>query len=171
MANAKFRCLLAEADDLHDYAAAVHASMQDHLRMARRFPIDYGSVKTSILRSDLRFQVEVVTVAPNTVLPLHRHPDVDSIDIMVEGDILIDVEGVIIAGDYSCERRAAFLNGKGLRIAADALHGGVVGPQGVTFLSCQRWKMLPLPSIGLNWAGPRVTPEHDQQLRCLRGVA
>lgn len=171
MANAKFRCLLAVRDDLHDFAETVHARMREYAVMPAFFPREYGTVKTGLVGRASPYQIELVSVLPGTVIPPHRHPDVDSIDILVSGDILIDVDGVTIAADYSSERRAEFLYGKGLRISSDAMHGGIAGNQGAFFLSCQRWKTPPLSSIGLSWVGPRVTTLHDQLLDCLRGAA
>lgn len=157
------RCLYGKSDDLHAYAVRV-AALAD---LSTLHACSFGGVETSVVHRDGLFQTELIRMAPGEVIPVHRHPGIDSIDLLVSGDIAIEINGAVIAGDYSPERRAAFLAGKGLRIDQTAFHGGRVGPEGVTFLSCQRWNVAP-SHIGLCWEGPLYS---DIQKRLLEVAA
>jgi hypothetical protein len=113
-------------------------------------------------------QAEVIRIDAATFIPSHVHPGVDSIDLLVAGDIDLVVSGKRIAEGYSKGRREAFLKRAGIRIAQDAPHGGSSGEEPVVFVSVQRWAMAPT-HIGYSWKGTASSPTHERILDELAG--
>lgn len=149
------RCLFGVKDDLHAYAERVVAMPLSAPILGR----DYGPVHSSLLHRDGKFQTELVTVRPGVVLPEHRHPGVDSIECPLEGFIRFRINGEDPYAGVSDERLARFAIGKLVRIAEDAWHSGRAGPEGVKFLSMQRWTGEQ-SLIGERWVGATVSKEH-----------
>lgn len=156
---AKLRCLYGVKDDLHEYTEAVRERVGLGCISLR----DFGKFTGAVFHRTGRFQAELLYIRPNETLPLHVHPGVDSIDLGLDGDALIQISGKTIAEGYSPERRLALLRSTGLRIAQDAPHGGYVGPHGFLFFSCQRWAGEP-SHIGLAWAGAPCSDAHARLL-------
>lgn len=115
-----------------------------------------GTRATSVvLYREGQYQVELVTFAPNTTIPKHRHDHVDSIEVMVSGGLDLWVD------DRQCvfERSPRPQTGmnrdvlKFVPIPSDAYHhGGTVG--GGCFLSVQRWKGMAPSHVGIEWQDP-----------------
>jgi hypothetical protein len=114
------------------------------------------------------YQVEMFTfpATPGRIgwreVPMHRHPNVDSLEHHLVGDISFVLNGKRVASDEQIsevdEDGAQRLTGAQLRIRPKDLHGGTVGPRGGVFLSLQRWPLGTVPtSIVLDWAGPAHT--------------
>lgn len=155
-------CLNAVMDDLHDYAEAIQRRMFD---LAKSDAIDFlrvGNFDCEVLHRKGRLQTELVEIKPGAVVPQHCHPGVDSVDFLLRGN----VAGFDIAGRHL----KRFVQGMGLRIAQDAYHGGRAGPEGVAFLSCQRWQEAPT-FIAKAWRGEPVNDRHARMLDALEAVA
>jgi hypothetical protein len=100
-------------------------------------------------RLDLLFregflQIERVYHGPFEVVPMHRHPDVDSAELSIWG-----------AGAFWIRRRR-FALGEGITpwrrffIPHTCWHGGISDASGGSFLSIQNW-YAPIKSIKDNW--------------------
>ena len=100
---------------------------------------------TSILlyRKD-QFQVQMFAVPEGTIIPEHTHPNVDSFEVYVGGNIMfshsgkyIFPEGSIVAmnGPLKCANK----RGARIRVRPNDVHGGVFGEGGGVFLSVQHW--------------------------------
>lgn len=155
------RCVNAIKDDLHDYAAAVLGAMEGVLSGSPVEVADFESFNCEVLNRVGRMQVELVTIKPNVWVPLHSHPGVDSIDLLVAGTVALTV------GDLTIRRPLKRL---GVRIPQDCMHGGKVGSDGVTFLSCQRWNRQP-DFIARSWIGWPVNRTHASIVHHLKAVA
>lgn len=84
------------------------------------------------------WQVALIVIRPNVVVPRHRHLRVDSCDIGLGGSGLITIEPRVI--DQPAERAMRGpLAANLIRVPRGAWHGGTTGPQGGTFLSFQHW--------------------------------
>lgn len=155
-------CLFGIKDELHDYAAAIHAYLLEYVRFAPLESKNFGGFDAGIIGRSGRLQAELITIRPCVAVPMHCHPGVESIDMLVAGNVM---------GFQIGEKRIArFVKGIGLRIAADAMHGGVAGAKGVVFLSCQRWNREP-DFIARSWVGDPVSDEHERLLEHLKAVA
>jgi hypothetical protein len=90
-----------------------------------------------------QFQVQMFAVPGNTVIPEHTHPNVDSIEVYVGGNVHFSH-----SGSYSYPRETLHEQGpRGLsskrgtliRVRPNDLHGGVFGEGGGVFMSVQHW--------------------------------
>lgn len=105
-----------------------------------------GVTAITLYRED-NFQVQMIIVPPNHVIPPHTHPDVDSFEVFFTGDITFYINGKI--PEESPELGAP------IRVRPDDVHSGEFGPAGGAFLSIQRWLNGIAPtSVGYNWMEP-----------------
>ena len=91
-----------------------------------------------------QFQVQMFAVPEGTIIPEHTHPNVDSIEVYMGGNIHFSH-----SGKYSYD--GAFLipdggplglakkRGNLIRVRPNDIHGGVFGKGGGVFLSVQHW--------------------------------
>ncbi len=115
-----------------------------------------ANVIGTILHRDGAYQAELFSFAATEnggSFAAHRHPDVDSVEIYLSGEIEFNVVRHGRNEIYRGRRNAP------LWISAEDFHGGKIGPGGVAFLSLQRWRTgLATSSIGHNWIGdPHAT--------------
>jgi quercetin dioxygenase-like cupin family protein len=90
------------------------------------------------------YQVELFNVKPNSTIPLHIHPDVDSFEVFVGGDIEFICNGV--------SEKQNVLGGS-TRVLPSSWHGGNFGKRGGCFISIQKWLNGVEPKfVGDNWA-------------------
>jgi len=107
------------------------------------------------------FRVELFLFKPEVIIPEHSHPDVDSFEVYIAGDMDLTIEGVncvdrqyVIARgpDYVC-----MSNGGMIRAVRNVRHGGKVNGKfgnGAAFLSIQLWhQKWEDESVAVNWQG------------------
>ncbi len=107
--------------------------------------VDHVENLTSVLmyRKD-QFQVQLFIVPEGTVIPEHVHPNVDSIEVYVGGNIRFSHSGrftshadEVVAFDGPLG--LAKMRGAWIRVKPNDLHGGVFGKGGGVFFSIQHW--------------------------------
>jgi hypothetical protein len=115
-------------------------------------PLNFdGVLHGVVLFRDTPWQVQLFTVPPNAEIPDHVHPNVDSFEVYLAGEIAFRHRGITVTpremwGDPS-------LFGKTIRVRPDDPHGGSFGPAGGAFLSVQHWLHGVEPSsVGNDWA-------------------
>lgn len=90
-----------------------------------------------------QFQVQQFIVPPNYTIPAHTHPNVDSYELYLGGEIEFSKGGEFIISPEQARSLGKFgeaaMRGKTLRIHPDDLHGGEFGPNGGVFMSIQHW--------------------------------
>jgi quercetin dioxygenase-like cupin family protein len=92
-----------------------------------------GGVTELVLFRDGCWQVSMITMVAGTAIARHRHPRVETVDLLVAGGGRAEVEGRVFGVP-----RGRF--GAGLmRVPQGAWHEGHAGPDGVAYLSFQRW--------------------------------
>ena len=116
-----------------------------------------GVTGLTIYRSG-QYQVQLFTAIPNTVIPSHTHPNVDSYEVALTG-MEFTLEGKIVlpmwASETKCEdsnlSRAHYST---VRVLPESLHGGRSGSKGGAFMSVQHWLNGVKPtSVGNDWSG------------------
>ena len=89
------------------------------------------------------FQVQLFIVPGGTLIPEHTHPNVDSFEVLLGGQIEFSHLGKWTATkefnrgpttDGLVENRGVYQ-----RVRPDEVHGAVAGPDGGVFMSVQRW--------------------------------
>jgi quercetin dioxygenase-like cupin family protein len=90
-----------------------------------------------------QYQVELFTVEPNSEIVPHIHPNVDSYEVFVGGDIKFICDGV----EYAEHKL-----GMPIRVKPNSWHGGKFGKRGGCFLSVQKWLNGVSPTfVGNDW--------------------
>lgn len=109
------------------------------------------------------YQVQVCLCRPNSIIPEHRHPDVDTILVYVAGEILLTIDGkeavreaeIKINPDGRCSHL-----GMSWRLKPGVLHGAKIGAAGAAFMTIQKWVLGEPKSVELNWVGPPLGADH-----------
>ena len=110
------------------------------------------------------YQVQMFICPPNQIIPEHTHPNVDSFEVYVGGDVRFSLDG---KWQSTADERKP--NGEGMagiraqtiRVKPESVHGGVMGPQGGVFVSVQKWINGVDPScVAADYVGAVMGPEH-----------
>ena len=115
-----------------------------------------GYVNGTVLFRKPTYQVQMFVFAPNAIIPEHIHPNVDSFEVYLSGDIVFSADGDEITPSFLSTRAGKdgrhVLYGHTIRIRPDTWHSGVTGPKGGVFLSVQQWLNGVAPEfIGHDW--------------------
>ena len=107
-------------------------------------PLSFGGQICGVVlyRQD-NYQVQLFIGQPNSVGDPHIHPNVDSYEVFIGGDI-----------NFMCDGVWEQLKGIGgfQRVTPGSWHGGTSGERGGCFLSVQKWlNGVPPTCIGNDW--------------------
>lgn len=107
-------------------------------------PTNYnGELSGVVLYRQGPYQVQLFNVQPNSVIEPHIHPNVDSFEVFVGGDINF------MCNDVWYEQSEL---GSNIRVLPSSWHGGKFGARGGCFLSVQKWlNGVPPTSVGNDW--------------------
>ena len=114
-----------------------------------------------------QFQVQLFIFPAGTEVPMHRHPNVDTIEMNVAGNYDFRVGGVsAIPMEFVMDRRNGLSRwwGRGVRVLPDAWHDLSVYDEGAAFLSIQHWLRGEPTTVGLDWEGAPVNELHEDML-------
>lgn len=136
-----------------------------------QFELPSGVVQSIVLYRGAPFQVELISGLPlqgwqskaNSAVPEHCHPNVDSIEYVLCGEIGFTICGQPVCSDSEvsgiAEDGASLMCGKRMHIKPNVPHGAAIGPSGAAFLSIQEWREgATITSVGIDWDGP---PHHS----------
>lgn len=113
------------------------------------------------------FQAQLFICQPNTEIPDHVHPNVDSYEVYVGGEVMFRHGGQTVVPP---ELASAELNGlsaaygQHIRVLPDDWHGATIGPKGGAFLSIQHWADVPPTSVERDWRGSTMGPLHAHSI-------
>lgn len=113
------------------------------------------------------FQAQLFIFPADTIVPEHRHPHVDTIEMHLAGDFDFRVGGLpAIPADHFDDRRGGVSRwwGRGVRVRPHVWHDVRVGARGAAFLSLQHWLEGRPTTVGLDWEGAPVNDRHGSQL-------
>ena len=117
-----------------------------------------------------QFQVEFVTVRPDTYIPPHTHPNVDSYEVALRGiEFYSDGKTVLpmwFANQKDPNSNLSIAHYNVVRVLPSSEHSAKAGGEGGCFLSVQHWLNGVEPSaVGMDWKGGSSMGEgHDSQI-------
>lgn len=120
-----------------------------------------GSICGSVLYRQPPWQVQMFILTPNTTVPQHRHPNVDSFEVYLSGEIEFSIDGEILTpfkdGSEPDFMGAHKFFGKTVRVSPSSWHGAQTGAKGGAFLSIQKWMNDVAPTnVGDDWVEKEV---------------
>lgn len=102
-----------------------------------------GVIHGVVLYRQAPYQVQLFIMPPNSSIDDHIHPNVDSYEVFIGGDIVFRCNG---------ESYKQNTLGNCIRVEPSSWHGGVFGEQGGCFLSIQKWlNGVPPTTVGHDW--------------------
>lgn len=116
------------------------------------------------------FQVQQFIVPPHYIIPAHTHPNVDSMELYLGGEMeftcggkfLISEEEAHALGKYG----EAAMRGRVFRIRPNDPHGGKFGPNGGVFMSIQHWLNGVKPHcVSLDYNGQVMGADHFEKVK------
>jgi hypothetical protein len=108
------------------------------------------------------FQVQLVMVSGNYIIPEHIHPNVDSYEVLIGGQMRFSHKGKwLIPKTFETDvdtKGKSLYRGYTIRINHDDVHGGIVGPSGAMYFSVQKWLNDVEPRcLVTDWNGYSIT--------------
>lgn len=104
-----------------------------------------------------QYQVELFNVKPNSEIPRHIHPNVDSFEVYMGGDIEFSRNEEVFSQSTL---------GDSIRVKPNDWHGGKFGPRGGCFLSVQLWLNKVSPKfVGNDWKDTKGTPSYEESAK------
>lgn len=133
---------------------------------------------TSILlyRRD-QFQVQMFAVPGGTVIPEHIHPNVDSIEVYVGGNIRFSHSGKYVSPAselFANNGPLGLASKRGLtvRVRPNDIHGGTFGEGGGVFLSVQHWLNGVAPHcVAADYSGITMGQDHLSKVVCGEAIS
>ena len=129
-----------------------------------------GHVMSGVWYRKEQFQVELFIVSGPCIIPEHTHPNVDSFEVLLGGQIRFSHSSKWkIPETYQVDTNidgTSPYRGNTIRVNHNDPHGGIVGPGGAMFFSVQHWLNDVKPhSVGLDWNGYTSSEEHLNKLK------
>ena len=102
-----------------------------------------GNLSGLVLYRSGQYQVQLFLLQPDAIIKPHIHPNVDSYEVAVCGDVAFEVNG------FRHEDRALW---DAIRVHPKDEHTAYIGPAGGAFISVQKWlNDVPPSSVGWDW--------------------
>ena len=101
-----------------------------------------GCVSGAVLLRHYPFQIQLFICPPDIIIPEHTHPDVDSYEVYIGGQIDFMINGSSVSPlekRIADEEGWAALRGSVIRVKPTTKHGGKIGKEGGIFVSVQQW--------------------------------
>ena len=118
---------------------------------------------------DGQYQVQLFTATPNTVIPSHTHPNVDSYEVALSGMEFYLNDKVVLPRWYAnlpahhCNLSTSHY--EVVRVLPDSPHSAIAGDKGGSFMSVQHWLNGVKPtSVGNDWDGVTMGKHHTEQI-------
>jgi hypothetical protein len=127
-----------------------------------------GDVTSTLLYRQPPYQVQLFSVPEGTIIPEHTHPNVDSYEVYLGGNIKFSYEGAYVHTEEELEQDESGLckaRGNFIRVKPNAKHGGVFGAGGGVFLSVQKWLNGVEPHcVASDYVGVCMNKEHYESV-------
>jgi len=105
-----------------------------------------------------QFQTQLFIASPNTEIPDHIHPNVDSFEVAIYG-MTFRHSNEIVGTPETIQQ------GEAIYVAHNDWHGGTASSTGGCFLSIQKWlNNIPPSSVGNDWDGNTMGAYHTSMI-------
>jgi len=119
-----------------------------------------------------QFQLVLNTVKPNTIIPEHRHPGVDSSPVYLGGNLRLALESVGYekSKEWDSMQKENPKNGTHalFGVSIEGYTGDLHGLQslegGGSFLVFEKWHTMPPTTVLLNWVGEPIDEAHKRMI-------
>lgn len=116
-----------------------------------------------------QYQVELAVCKPSCEIPDHVHPNVDSFEVYLGGEIMFRHRGQLVVSENQAyqvrDNGLSLMWGHQIRVKPDDWHGATIGRSGGVFLSIQRWLNGLTPTTVIHdWSGKPLGSQHDSML-------
>lgn len=129
-------------------------------------------VTSVLMHREGQFQVQMFIMPPHTIIPEHTHPNVDSIEVYVGGQLHFSHKGELIISedecieDPECEFHLPKKRGTLIRVCPNDVHGGYSGENGGVFFSIQHWLNNVKPHcVAADYIGKTMGPRHLESVK------
>ena len=121
-----------------------------------------------------QFQVQLFATPPNYIIPEHTHPNVDSYEVLLGGDIRFSKHGRWVEPEHLAfqldESSAAPgthpFRGSCIRVLPSDRHGGMTASSGAAFLSVQCWQNGVAPHcVAADYTGKTMGSGHHAAIK------
>ena len=116
------------------------------------------------------YQIQMAVFPPHHIVPEHTHTNIDSIELLIGGQMCLAVDGAwCFTGDSAFVPVDDYGHGetryKFCRIYPDTPHGGVTGPSGGVMFSIQHWLNGHTPHcVSQDYNGVAIDDKHMSQI-------
>lgn len=127
-----------------------------------------GEFSGIVLCRQGQYQCQLWLCDPGSEIPNHSHPNVDSIQVYVGGEVYLRLNGqpVITAEMIADDKWNALevhpKRGFSLRVRPSDNHGATIGPSGGAFMTFQKWLVGTPTSVEMDWRGPALSAKHHE---------
>ena len=103
------------------------------------------NVTSVLMHREEQFQTQMFIVPPDTIIPEHTHPNVDSFEVYGGGEMFFSHSGRLanlkedIKEDMESKFKTCKIRGHVIRVKPNDKHGGTFGKEGGIFFSVQHW--------------------------------
>jgi hypothetical protein len=107
-------------------------------------------------------------------IPEHTHPNVDSFEAYIDGQIKLSHQGKIVfeCADTVFGSDPTSYKWRLLRVKPEDRHGSIAGPKGARFMSIQHWLNGMQPScVGSDYTGLVLDQDHLPQITSGQPIA
>jgi quercetin dioxygenase-like cupin family protein len=128
-------------------------------------------VTSVLMYRENQFQIQMFIVPEGVIIPEHTHPNVDSYEVYVGGNIKFSHSGkYVLTKELEGENpdtKTALARGNVIRVKPEDKHGGVFGPGGGVFLSVQHWLNNVKPHcVAADYIGTVMGEDHYDKVIC-----
>jgi hypothetical protein len=151
-------------DRLYEFACEYLEKNPVHANMpVSGAPYLIAQIEARLLFRNEDMQVQLFNVPSHYIIPAHTHPNVDSIQVYVDGEITFSHRGEFVfeaIGEPVGTEPSSF-KWRMIRVGPGDKHGAVAGAAGARFMSIQQWLGgIPPHCVGADYNGPVFDLDH-----------
>ena len=110
---------------------------------------------------DDTFQIQVFIFPPYGIVPEHVHPNVNSYEVGLSGDLWFSHGGKWLYPKHPALHY--YKKNRCIKVDNNDIHGASIGEGGGMFISVQQWLNGVKPScVGQDYEGYALTPDHEK---------